>query len=201
MGNSNGQLVLWLILAVLLFGSGAVLGFFSALFWIIVVIAIIIGIIWFLAQTPKVAIEIVEEQKAAYRKHPVGVIISFIILGVLIIFWLASTQGNHSAEVSNTGTLMQYQQTNQQPTIKKIDYQSMKGYTFPEINRSAFKQNCVKEAGSELAAISQSYCSCLLKYFELNYSFKEFLGIEQQYIKTGKFPPDVTIAINRCVGK
>lgn len=195
MGNSNGQLVLWLILAVLLFGSGAVLGFFSTLFWIIVVISLICVGIWFIYQTPRITSELVEEQKAAYRKHPLGVILSFIIIGVLIIFWLMSTQGSNSSNVSNTVELPQYQQTRTQV----VDYQSLKGYTFPEANRTAFKQSCVREAGSELAGISQSYCSCLLKYFELNYSFKEFLNIEKQYLKTGQFPPDVVVAANSCI--
>lgn len=188
-------MVLWLILAVLLFGSGAVLGFFSTLFWIIVVISILGVVLWILFQTPRITKELVDEQKEAYRKHPVGVVFSFIIIAGFIIFWLITKQQNDSSGISTTEKLLKGQQT------KTVDYQSLKGYAFPQVNRTAFTQSCIKEAGPEAAGISKAYCSCILIYIELNYSFKEFLRIEQEYLKTKKFPPDITAAINNCVNR
>jgi hypothetical protein len=188
-------MVLWLILAVLLFGSGAVLGFFSTLFWIIVVLTILGVILWILFQTPRVTKELVEEQKQAYRKNPVGVVISFIVIAVVIILWLVTRQQNSSTEISNTRDVTYQQQ------VGTIDYQSTKGYTFPEANRTVFKQNCIKEAGQELAGYSQSYCSCALNYLELNYSFKEFLNMEQAYVKTKQLPQGMVDAGTVCLNK
>lgn len=189
--NQGTNFLLILIIAILIFGSGAVVGFFTTLFWIIAGIAVVIGIIWIIFQIPSVVKEGIEEQKIAYKKHPIGIILSLIVIAVAIFIWLLSREGTHSSRTNNPENLLQ--QTN------SIDYQSLRGYAFPEVNRSAFTESCIKEAGSELAGVSRSYCLCLLNYLELNYSFKEFLNVEQEYLRTGEFPPPFTAAVNSCV--
>lgn len=95
--NSGTNTLLLLILAVLLFGSGAVLGFFSVLFWIIVGLILIIAVIWFIFQTPKIVSGVVEEQRAAYIKHPIGILFSLIILAIL--FGFSTKIGSFSAVI------------------------------------------------------------------------------------------------------
>lgn len=190
-------MVLWLILAVLLFGSGAVLGFFSALFWTIVILVMIALVIWILIRTPRVAKEVtqelIEEQKVEYRKRPLKVIFTYIFFIIIIAFWLLSKLSNNSIETGSTELYGQNQDK------KLFDSQSIKGYSYPEVNRNVFLQNCVKEAGQELAGISQAYCSCALNYLESNYSFKEFIKIEQAYSKTNQIPQPMSDAMQYCV--
>lgn len=153
--------------------------------------------------------EIKVEHQRTYKKTDNNapgclVIILLTIGGFIGIFAIGAIASALSNKSGNTQTYPTYQNydngsTSNTTPQKQIDYQSVKGYAFPEINQSAFKQSCIKEAGPEAAGISQAYCSCILKYIELNYSFKEFLRIEQEYLKTNKFPQDIVAAMSKCV--
>lgn len=74
-----------LILAVLLFGVGAVLGFLDSLIWLILAILVICFIIWLISKIPSIATNVIEDQKEAYKEHPTGVIISTIMLVIFVI--------------------------------------------------------------------------------------------------------------------
>lgn len=188
--NSETNTLLILILAVLLFGSGAVLGFFSTVFWIIVAVVIVIGLIWFIYQTPKIVSGVVEEQKVAYRKHPIGVILSFIIIVVVIIFWLISTQGNLSSNTSNTGgtgNLLQYQQP---PTsVSKVN-------EYPPEKRQAFMKSCLITKGA-----NQAYCSCALTYFETTFTIEEVHQLNLKYQESGVMPDELKAGFYFCRNK
>jgi len=130
-------MALWLILAVLLFGSGAVLGFFSTIFWIIVAIVVIIGLIWFIVFLPKIGKEIIreeiEETKLGFKKHPIYASIFWIIAAVffiwLMVAWLS--QSNSRNEI-NIQPVIQEGSSN-----KKLDYQKAReaGYSDKEIEQ------------------------------------------------------------------
>lgn len=195
--NSESTLLLYLILAVLLFGSGAVLGFFSTLFWIIVIIAIIIGGIWFLSQMPKAIKEVakgeVDELKEGYSKFksdPLGFkkhrIYAPIFWGIcLIIFlWLIislTTQSDNEIKV-NTQSFPQ-----------------MVKNKFPEENRDLFLKNCIKSTdGVQNAEI---YCSCALENIEANYTLSQFAQMEAAYTRTNSLPEGLKNAFEQCINE
>src|SRR5215217_3676134 len=87
---------LWLILAVLLFGSGAVLGLFSWIFWIIVAVAGLVLVIWFVASLPRMGKSIVEEDieatKKAYRNHPTLTAVFWALLALFFVWLITALQ-------------------------------------------------------------------------------------------------------------
>lgn len=195
--NSESTLLLYLILAVLLFGSGAVLGFFSTLFWIIVILAIIIGGIWFLIQMPKaikeVAKEEVDEFKEGYskfksdplgfKKHPVYAPIFWGIC-LIIFLWLIislTTQSDNEIKV-NTQSFPQ-----------------MVKNKFPEENRNLFLKNCIQSADGIQNA--ETYCSCALENIEANYTLSQFAQMEATYTRTNSLPEGLKNAFEQCINK
>ena len=199
--NSESTLLLYLILAVLLFGSGAVLGFFSTLFWIIVIIAIIIGGIWFLSQMPRaikeVAKEEVNEFKGEYRKfksdplgfkkHPIYAPIFWGICLIIFLWLIISlmTQSDNKTKV-NTQSL-------------DISTPQIVKNKFPEENRNLFLKNCIKSADGVQNA--ETYCSCALENIEANYTLSQFAQMEATYTRTNSLPEGLKNAFEQCINK
>lgn len=202
--------LLVLIVCILLFGAGSVLGFFSIIFWLLVGISIVAGIIWLIKQTPTIVKEEIEEQKIAFKKHPNAVIVVIFFVVGFFLLWLIAYVSKEQGSINpyptkqNTNNYVPGLTTTEvssQSQTEKVDYQSKKGYAFPIANRNEFIQSCVKDAGSELKTVSSEYCTCALKYLELNYSFNELKSMEQEYIKTNKLPKGLTDAFTTCLNK
>ena len=177
----------------MLFGAGAVLGFFSTLFWIIVGVTLIIGLLLFIRFIPNTF---------------------FYILVVIFLFWLIFA----SSHQSNNNSVVNLNQPQISPTIqqeeiinyKKFDAEGARadGYTseqiqeylaqhpnahvYPEDNRNLFLTNCYKTSENNTKS-----CNCLLNYFEARYSLDEFAQIDAEYAKNQK-SEIITKAVQYC---
>lgn len=212
------SVLLLIIIAILLFGSGVVLGFFSTIFWIIVAITVIAGLIWFVVSLPKIGKDIVQDEvntiKKGYQKHPTYTVI-FWIIGIIFFLWLIIAWRNQSSNATVIDTQFQpYISTTPQEEVKQYEMNLEKAraagatdeqiqevlqsrpdvHVYPDINRDAFLTNCYKESENNITA-----CTCLLAYFEARYTIDEFLQIEDEYVKTQKYPEAMINAMQYCV--
>lgn len=63
----NTNFLLLIIVAVLLFGASAVLGFFELLFWLFVLALVIFAVIWIISQMHKAVEETISEEKETFK--------------------------------------------------------------------------------------------------------------------------------------
>ncbi len=190
---------LLIIIAILLFGSGAVLGFFSTIFWIIVAIAVIIGLIWFIFSLPKMGKEGVKEIKLGYKKHPIyatlfwGSCLIFFLW--LIIAWMTQssnkTNGNNATPIFYNST-----STNQGTSINTHATSTQTLDSFKTSYQREFIKSCESVAGG--TNVNSLLCTCVASYMVTNYNNVQLTGISAKGKISGKVPQEITNAVNSC---
>jgi hypothetical protein len=122
------------------------------------------------------------------------IIIFFIILLIAYITNLTQPKLESVPTITNQSDVFLQESNNsseQTPTPTKKQY--------PNNVRNNFINSCI---ASGKGYTSETLCSCMLENIETNYSLNEYIDIELEYLKDGKFPDAFQdIIYKNCVKK
>lgn len=199
------NVLLFLILVVLLFGAGTVMGFFSTVFWIVFWISIAI-LVWKIS-----AITIEDEKKQikeGFDKHPYIAMTFWAFALAFLIFVVGSYIVDFSTDsnpVDNSGVKVTPLNTNTVQTKQHIDEKNTQivSYQYPNNVRSQFLTSC-NENATDLdidTELITGYCRCSLNFIQERYSFEEFAKAEIQYVQTGQLPELMVESAEYCLNQ
>lgn len=160
--NDETNFLLLLILLALTGGAGAVTGFFSAIFWIVLILAILIGLIWFFT-----------------KFWPVILIIGILVIAAMIF----------KPQPSVTNYSQNQQQNNNQPVSNITSAPNIDEYGWPLSAVDSIVTNCINVKSNNLN--KSVACRCIARYIESKLTYSDYSQMENTFTQNKLEPSPI----------